>query len=1354
MNKITFTSIAIVLSLLLLSGGKLQAQMFDADVSAIEKSHAEGRNNRLPADFFDDPDNVDRFLEQFHGKGERIVGGETVDIADYPWQASLQTTTGAHFCGAVLVDANWAITAAHCLVFNGDEVNPDNIRLRVGFTALSSAEGSTHTIDDLFVYPDYDDDDFQYDIALLKLSQPLNLADENVATVGRVTQRDADQGMTDPGEMAKVSGWGRLSYGGTSPDSLQAIEVPIVDVNETNYSPAQITDDMIIAGADNMDSCQGDSGGPMVVKDGVGWYKVAGIVSFGVECGLPGYPGVYARVSFFEDWLDQYLVDPDPNQFTTLHHESFGDGDIPEGWTNEVIEGPVNFPGWEWTNTGGEWGGQLNSTTADDGYMILNSDAHGASGISEEADLISKSFDFTDITSNLLFSVEHWARTFGNADVRIYISTDDFETQTALYRWYDAPQNNTNGPNPVISEFDITDIAQGEPNVRIKFKWIGSYDYWWLLDDFKLQTENPEKQVHFVVTDGEEPIEDVFITTQYTDQEAMTDAAGEASLTLYEGSYDLSASKADFFLYEETIEVTADGQVVHIEMEKIPVPQIVIDTNEIEFSLPQGTIGSIPVNIANPGDLELEYALFTQPVQKDDKTAPGTHETAHYPGYGDEPGGSLSSKSITMAPGAADSEAKEENRDTGTVVIHHDNGPSTAIGNEDESLSFIAATRFTAEDLAAFYGVYELSAAKFHISSDAFSEIQVKVWEGGSISGPGTEVYTSDVTEDILIGQWNTFVFDEAISLSEGEEYWIGYAIVTEPGHPASTDGGPMVADKGGWIYINNQWMQLTTANPNLDYNWNIRGVLHIAEDIDWLSFDPQSGVVAPGSNMDVDFIFSAEDLDMDTYEAQVIVQNNAGENIHIPVSYTVTPPEYDVTFEITDPEGNDIDDAAISLAGFTNDPGNYEFPDVPAGLHDYEVSKTGYQTATGQIHVVDEDLVVEVILLEDDADTVALHIQIEDEFEDPVEDAYVHIQGFGFKLSDANGNTTFNVIPGTYDFTVSKEGFEDLTDEVVVTSDSEQFLDVILTYLRFDVTIDINLDEAGEVEGAEEYHYGQTATIKATPNTGYHFVHWLEDGVEVTTEEEYSFVVKEDRSFLAIFDLNTYIITSSFTGNGGIEPFGEVEVTHGEDMTFQVAPAPGNHIVDVEVNEESVGPVEEYTFENVMEDNQTIHAVFDISKYDVEISIEGNGTAEPDGTVEVPHGESLLIAFTPDEDHHISDVLVNEQSVGAFEEYLLANVTQHTTVHAIFEFSVDIDDVDLLPGLAIFPNPAVDHVTVSGTEIIREIRLYDLTGQALKTVKPEINEYNLNISQLDRGIYLIQVRFPKVVKTVSLKVE
>ncbi len=165
-----------------------------------------------------------------------------------------------------------------------------------------------------------------------------------------------------------------------------------------------------------------------------------------------------------------------------IFYEDF-DGSFPDGWQNIVVSGPDDFPGWEWTDTGGAFGGQLLSTTADNGYMILDSDANGASGFPEEANLISIAIDCSDATENIFLSLEHWARTFGAADISIFISTDDFANETLLYNWSEGDVNTSNGPNPVVSLFDITSIAQGQSNVKIKFNWIGEYDYWWLVDD-------------------------------------------------------------------------------------------------------------------------------------------------------------------------------------------------------------------------------------------------------------------------------------------------------------------------------------------------------------------------------------------------------------------------------------------------------------------------------------------------------------------------------------------------------------------------------------------------------------------------------------------------------------------------------------------------------------------------------------------------------------------------------------------------------------------------------------------------------------------------------------------------------
>jgi len=47
---------------------------------------------------------------------------------------------------------------------------------------------------------------------------------------------------------------------------------------------------------------QGDGGGPLVCEQDGQWYQV-GVVSFGIGCGRPNTPGVFTRVSMYEQWI-------------------------------------------------------------------------------------------------------------------------------------------------------------------------------------------------------------------------------------------------------------------------------------------------------------------------------------------------------------------------------------------------------------------------------------------------------------------------------------------------------------------------------------------------------------------------------------------------------------------------------------------------------------------------------------------------------------------------------------------------------------------------------------------------------------------------------------------------------------------------------------------------------------------------------------------------------------------------------------------------------------------------------------------------------------------------------------------
>jgi len=61
----------------------------------------------------------------------------------------------------------------------------------------------------------------------------------------------------------------------------------------------------------------GDSGGPIHQWLDDHWEQV-GIVSFGKGCALANHPGVYTRLSFYYDWIQESIKDTDSTTTTTF----------------------------------------------------------------------------------------------------------------------------------------------------------------------------------------------------------------------------------------------------------------------------------------------------------------------------------------------------------------------------------------------------------------------------------------------------------------------------------------------------------------------------------------------------------------------------------------------------------------------------------------------------------------------------------------------------------------------------------------------------------------------------------------------------------------------------------------------------------------------------------------------------------------------------------------------------------------------------------------------------------------------------------------------------------------------------
>jgi len=71
-------------------------------------------------------------------------------------------------------------------------------------------------------------------------------------------------------------------------------------------------------------------------------------------------------------------------------------------------------------------------------------------------------------------------------------------------------------------------------------------------------------------------------------------------------------------------------------------------------------------------------------------------------------------------------------------------------------------------------------------------------------------------------------------------------------------------------------------------------------------------------------------------------------------------------------------------------------------------------------------------------------------------------------------------------------------------------------TYL---ISVSVNNDEYGTATGGGLYEENETVTVTANAYTGYKLVNWTISGVEISTENSYSFTVTEDVGLVANFE-------------------------------------------------------------------------------------------------------------------------------------------------------------------------------------------------------------------------------------------
>ncbi|XP_011214052.2 lectizyme [Bactrocera dorsalis] len=234
----------------------------------------------------------------------RIINGYEAEKGEAPYIVSLKS--GSHFCAGSIIDENWVLTAAHCLIYDSFEVvaglHSRNDESEVQVRQVTSKS-------QYIVHEGYGGSVGPNDIGLIHIPDGFDLnalSRDGSAAVNKVSLPSGKYESTGDG---KLFGWGR-DNSGSLPNVLQTLDANIIGYSECKaalplLAPVKDVNICSYTAGTTDGACNGDSGGPLVryTSDGV---EQVGIVSWGyTPCATTKYPSIYTSVAAYKKWITE-----------------------------------------------------------------------------------------------------------------------------------------------------------------------------------------------------------------------------------------------------------------------------------------------------------------------------------------------------------------------------------------------------------------------------------------------------------------------------------------------------------------------------------------------------------------------------------------------------------------------------------------------------------------------------------------------------------------------------------------------------------------------------------------------------------------------------------------------------------------------------------------------------------------------------------------------------------------------------------------------------------------------------------------------------------------------------------------
>ena len=329
---------------------------------------------------------------------------------------------------------------------------------------------------------------------------------------------------------------------------------------------------------------------------------------------------------------------------------------------------------------------------------------------------------------------------------------------------------------------------------------------------------------------------------------------------------------------------------------------------------------------------------------------------------------------------------------------------------------------------------------------------------------------------------------------------------------------------------------------------------------------------------------------------------------------------------------------------------------------------------------------------------------------------------GYTFTNWTENGN----VVSSNANYTFTVEGNRNLVAN--------------FTAITYTITVSANPSNSGTTSGGGTYTHGQSCTVIATSADGYTFMNWTENGSVVSTDANYSFIVTNNRSLVANFEEqqpDTYNINVSPNPNIGGTVTGGGNYNGGQQCTVTATANTGYTFVNWTENGEVVTTNASYTF--IVTGNRTLVANFTLNSYTITVTADPTEGGRVTGSGNYDHGASCTLTATANENYEFINWTKNGIEVSTDATFtFIVTASEEYVAHFYFDDLVG----ENASTCQIFPNPFTSSLSITTENVAQSVSVYDLNGRLL--IKQNINElqFEIDLSQLTHGTYLLQIDY------------